>query len=96
MNSGVKTNTYETNAVVNVCEEGEDGESVKKRKLELKTRRKGKGSHDDNGNWRQEPANKFASCVAHLGDNQLAANVGKDDANKEGEATWVSLQDVCR
>jgi len=86
---------YEADTVVNVCEEGEDGESIKQRKLELKTRRKGKSCDDDDGNWCQEPANKLTSSAAHLGDNQLAANVGEDDANKEGEAAWVPLQNVC-
>ena len=87
---------YEANTVVHVREEGEDGESIKKRKLELKTRRKDKSSDDDDGNWRQEPAYKFASSAAHLGDNQLAANVREDNTNKKGEAAWVPLQNVCR
>lgn len=44
----------------------------------------------------QQPAEQFAAGVTHLGNNQLAANVGKHNANHKGEAAWVALQDVGR
>lgn len=51
------------------------------------------GSYDD-GDWNDEPVEKNAASVAHLRDDQLAANVGEHDSDHEREAARIALQDV--
>lgn len=86
--------SYEADAVVDVRQEGKDREDVEERHFALEVDWKGQSKADDHADGHEEPTEELAPSVAHLGHDELTANVGEDDAHQEGEAARVPLQDV--
>lgn len=88
--------TYETNTVVDVSQESEGRQQVEELQFQLEADRQKEGQGDDGRNGGQKPAEQFATGVAHLCYNELAANVGEHNTDQEGKATRIPIQNAGR